>query len=77
MLYLNPDGTKVLQTFDIIKVLTLIAILFVTHWFMRNTSVKEVSRKVSPTILAIVWAVMFFFIAIAQGSGEQFIYFQF
>ena len=44
---------------------------------MRNTSVREVSKKVSPTILAIVWAVMFFFIAIAQGSGEQFIYFQF
>ncbi len=77
MFYLNPDGTKILQTFDIIKVLTLIAILFVTHWFMRNTSVKEVSKKISPTILAVTWAVMFFLIAISQGSGEQFIYFQF
>jgi alginate O-acetyltransferase complex protein AlgI len=77
MFYLNPDGTKILQTFDIIKVLTLIAILFVTHWFMRNTSVKEVSTKVSPTVLAITWAAMFFLIAISQGSGEQFIYFQF
>ena len=77
MLFLNPDGTKVLQTFDIIKVLTLIAILFVCHWFMRNTSVKEVSKKISPSILAVLWAIMFFFIVIAQGSGEQFIYFQF
>jgi len=77
MFYLNPDGTKILQTFDIIKVLTLITILFVTHWFMRNSSVKEVSEKISPTILAVTWAVMFFLIAIAQGSGEQFIYFQF
>lgn len=77
MFYLNPDGTKVLQTFDIIKVLTLIAILFVTHWFMRNTSVKEVSKKISPVILAVFWAAMFFLIAISQGSGEQFIYFQF
>ncbi len=77
MLYLNPDGTKVLQTFDIIKVLTLIAVLFICHWFMRNTSVKEVSKKISPSILAVLWAIMFFFIVIAQGSGEQFIYFQF
>jgi len=77
MFYLNSDGTKVLQTFDIIKVLTLIAILFVTHWFMRNTSVKEVSLKTSPVILGIAWSIMFFLIAIAQGSGEQFIYFQF
>ncbi len=77
MFYLNSDGTKVLQTFDIIKVLTLIAILFVTHWFMRNTSVKEVSLKTSPVSLGIAWSIMFFLIAIAQGSGEQFIYFQF
>ncbi len=77
MFFLNPDGTKVLQTFDIIIVLCLITILFVTHWFMRNTSVKEVSKKLSPSILAVFWAIMFFLIAISQGSGEQFIYFQF
>ena len=77
MFYLNPDGTKILQTFDIIKVLTLISVLFITHWFMRNTSVKEVSLKISPIILGIIWSIMFFLIAIAQGSGEQFIYFQF
>ena len=77
MIYLNPDGTKVIQTFDIIKVLTLISILFVTHWFMRNTSVKEVSLKTSPVLLGIAWSIMVFLIAIAQGSGEQFIYFQF
>ena len=77
MFYLNPDGTKILQTFDIIKVLTLISVLFITHWFMRNTSVKEVSLKISPIILGIIWSIMFFLIAISQGSGEQFIYFQF
>jgi len=77
MFYLNSDGIKVLQTFDIIKVLTLISVLFLTHWFMRNTSVKEVSLKTSPVILGIAWSIMFFLIAIAQGSGEQFIYFQF
>jgi alginate O-acetyltransferase complex protein AlgI len=38
---------------------------------------KEVSKKTSPWILGVAWSVMLFLIAIAQGSGEQFIYFQF
>jgi alginate O-acetyltransferase complex protein AlgI len=77
MFYLNPDGEKILQLFDIVKVLILVTLLFLCHWFMRNTSVKEVSKKISPIVLALVWTVMFVLIAIAQGSGEQFIYFQF
>ena len=77
MLFMNPDGTKILHDFDIIKVLILTSILFICHWIMRNTSMKEVSQKISPLVLGIVWAIMLFLIAIAQGSGEQFIYFQF
>lgn len=77
MFFLNPEGSKILSNFDIIKVLTLIAALFLTHWFMRNTSVKEVAAKTSPVVLGLGWAIMIFLIAIAQGTGEQFIYFQF
>ena len=77
MFFLNPDGQKVLPGFDIIKVLTIVGLLFLCHWFMRNTNVKEVASKMSPISLGIVWAVMLFLITIAQGSGEQFIYFQF
>lgn len=77
MLFLTADGKKILGSFDIIKVFTVIAILFVCHWIMRNTSMKEVSLKISPWVLGVVWAVLFFLIVIAQGSGEQFIYFQF
>ena len=77
MFYLNPDGENVLMTFDILKVGLIIGALFLCHWFMRNTSVEEVSKKVSPTALGVVWAVMFILIIMAQGSGEQFIYFQF
>jgi len=77
MFFFNPDGAKILQTFDIIKVGVIISLLFITHWFMRNTSVKDVSKKMSPISLAIVWTIMISLIVIAQGSGEQFIYFQF
>jgi len=70
MLFLNPDGEKVVNGFDILKVFTVISILFICHWFMRNTSVKKVSEKISPALLGIFWAVMLFLIAVAQGSGE-------
>ncbi|WP_338409577.1 MBOAT family O-acyltransferase [uncultured Flavobacterium sp.] len=77
MFYFNQDGEKVVDSFDILKVGIIISILFLSHWFMRNTSVKAVSKKMSSIALAVVWAVMLFLIAIAQGSGEQFLYFQF
>ncbi len=77
MLYMQTAGEKILPTFDIIKTAIVIAVLFLCHWVMRNTSMKEVSLKTSPWVLGMVWAVLFCLIAIAQGSGEQFIYFQF
>lgn len=77
MLFMNSEGEKILYAFDIIKVFSVITILFICHWVMRNTSMKEVSLKTPTWILGIAWAVMFFLIVISQGSGEQFIYFQF
>jgi len=77
MFFMNEGGEKVLQTFDIIKVLTVICMLFICHWIMRNTSMKEVSVKTSPWLLGTIWAIVILLIAVAQGSGEQFIYFQF
>jgi alginate O-acetyltransferase complex protein AlgI len=77
MFFLNEEGEKIIESFDIIKVFSLITILFICHWLMRNTSMKEVSQKISPFVLGVVWAMMIFLIVIAQGSSEQFIYFQF
>ena len=77
MFFLNEDGDKIIETFDVLKVLVLIALLFICHWLMRNTSMKAVSNKISPIVLGIIWAILFFFIVIAQGNSEQFIYFQF
>ena len=77
MLLFNGDGEKILEQFDILKVMVVVGILFLCHWFMRNTSMKEVSLKIPSWVLGIFWAIMFFLIVISQGSGEQFIYFQF
>jgi alginate O-acetyltransferase complex protein AlgI len=77
MFFLNPEGEKVLQYMDIIKVFSVISLLFLAHWFMRNTSVRAVADKTSWWVLSLIWAAMFILLAIAQGSSEQFIYFQF
>lgn len=77
MLFMNGDGEKILQDFDILKIFIVTTLLFICHWRMRNTSMEEVSKKTSPLVLGVAWAIMFFLIAIAQGSAEQFIYFQF
>jgi alginate O-acetyltransferase complex protein AlgI len=77
MLFMNSEGEKIIETFDVVKVLSLVSILFICHWLMRNTSMKDVSLKVHPWVLGIIWAVMLFLIIISQGSSEQFIYFQF
>lgn len=77
MFFFNGRGEKVVDLFDIYKVMILISILFLCHWFMRNTSMKAVSQKIPSWALGVIWAVLFFLIVISQGSGEQFIYFQF
>lgn len=77
MFFLHPDGEKLLQYQDIIKIFAIITGLFLCHWFMRNTSVQQVADKTPKWLLSILWAAMIVLLAVAQGSSEQFIYFQF
>lgn len=77
MFFIQSDGKQVLQYIQIGMVLTIIPVLFIVHWMMRNTSVRDVAAKTPAWIVATVWAIMTIAIVIAQGTGEQFIYFQF
>jgi len=77
MFFMQAEGEAIVGTFHIIKVFVLIAITFLCHWFMRNSSLKEKGSKMSPVALGLIWGIMFFLICISQGTGEQFIYFQF
>jgi alginate O-acetyltransferase complex protein AlgI len=77
MFFLHPDGEKILQYQDIIKIFAIITGLFLCHWFMRNTSVQQVADKTPKWMLSVLWAAMIVLLAVAQGSSEQFIYFQF
>lgn len=77
MFFLNNGGEKVLQQLDILKTFIVITILFLVHWMMRDTSVKDVAAKTKWWVVGVCWAVMLFLLIISQASGEQFIYFQF
>jgi alginate O-acetyltransferase complex protein AlgI len=71
------DGARVLHTLDIIIVSLIIVGMLLVHWFMRNTTVKDVLQKTDWKIIGIGWAIMLFLLIISQGSGDSFIYFQF
>ena len=77
MFFLHGDGHMVLEWIDIAKVGIVAAVLFLTHWFMRNTSVRDLAHQLPWWMLGFAWAFMLILLIIAQGSGEQFIYFQF
>jgi len=77
MFYVHTEGEKILGNFDIIKVCAVIGVMFLCHWYMRNSSLKDFARKLPAWLFGIFWATLFFLIVIAQGHGEQFIYFQF
>ena len=77
MFFINQGGDKVLQQLDINIIFIITAALFFTHWFMRNTSLKAIVAKMPWWVAGVAWAIMVFFITIAQSGGDQFIYFQF
>jgi len=77
MLFIHSDGIMILEYFDLLKVFILVGALFLTHFYMRHHTVKMVSENVPNWIFSTFWAIMIFLLVIAQGSGEQFIYFQF
>ncbi|MCO5725829.1 MBOAT family O-acyltransferase [Robiginitalea marina] len=77
MLWLRTGGEKTLELATIVQVLVVVTAMFLCHWVMRDRSMKEVAAKTSPWVLGLAWGVMLFLIFLSQGSGEQFIYFQF
>lgn len=77
MFVLAGEGKMVLQHIDLYKIFILIALLFLTHWMMRDTSVRDVATRTPWWLVAAGWAVMMFLVIISQSNGDQFIYFQF
>lgn len=70
-------GIALLPTIDMIKVSTVVTLMVIAHWFMRNTSVLEVSKKLKWWTVSIVWSFLIVSLIISQKSSDSFIYFQF
>lgn len=73
----SNDGIAILSTINILKVSVVIILMVATHWFMRNTTVLEVTQKIKWWIVGIIWAVMLILLVLSQESSSSFIYFQF
>lgn len=70
-------GAAVLPTLDMIKVSVVVTLMVATHWFMRDTTVLEVAKKMKWWLVGIIWAVMLILLVLSQESSSSFIYFQF
>jgi D-alanyl-lipoteichoic acid acyltransferase DltB (MBOAT superfamily) len=77
MLGFAPGGEAILPVTRIVIVSVVIAGMLITQWLMRARTIESVVARTPAFLLASVWGAMLFTIAISQGSGEAFIYFQF
>lgn len=77
MFFLFPEGSKVLEWEEVIKVLGFSLLLFLSHYYMRHHTVRSLTASIPVWLFGVIWGVMIFIILLAQGAGEQFIYFQF
>jgi D-alanyl-lipoteichoic acid acyltransferase DltB (MBOAT superfamily) len=73
----TPQGVAILPTIDMIKVTTVVALMVLVHWFMRNTNVMQVAKSMKWWSVAVVWSLMIIALIISQKSADSFIYFQF
>lgn len=70
-------GVALLPTIDMIKVAVVVTCMVIAHWFMRNTSVLEVTKRMKWWMVSIVWSFFIISLIISQKSSDSFIYFQF
>ncbi|SDD45051.1 D-alanyl-lipoteichoic acid acyltransferase DltB, MBOAT superfamily [Dyadobacter soli] len=71
------QGPKMLSTPDMLKVAIVTICLLVTHWNMRERSVKGLFQSLPWWFSGTMWAVMLILIVLTQKSTGSFIYFQF
>jgi alginate O-acetyltransferase complex protein AlgI len=77
MLGLARDAEAVLPTIYMIKTAVIVAGIVIVHWLMRKRSVEQVVAGTPWWITGLVTGAMLLAVAVTQGSGQAFIYFQF
>jgi alginate O-acetyltransferase complex protein AlgI len=77
MLLVETGGFKAISGADATIVSVVIAAMLAVHWSMRERTLEDVVARTPWWLVASVWAVMLAAIAMTQGGGDAFIYFQF
>lgn len=70
-------GIAILPTIDMIKVTVVVTCMVIAHWFMRNTSVLEVTKRMKWWMVSLIWSFFIISLIVSQKSSDSFIYFQF
>jgi alginate O-acetyltransferase complex protein AlgI len=73
----NGGAKPIMGTQLLVPALVIVAGLVAAHWRMRERTLESAIAATSPWLLGALWGLMLFAIAIAQGAGNAFIYFQF
>jgi D-alanyl-lipoteichoic acid acyltransferase DltB (MBOAT superfamily) len=72
-----PNAPKFVSTLDVYKIAIVTVGLLATHWFMRNSSLSELGKKMKWWQIGFAWAAMLIIVILTQKSSGSFIYFQF
>ncbi len=71
------DGAQLLAGTQIFQVVSVMLGLIAVHWWMADKGLEELASRLPAPVLAVIWGLMLFGIAVAQGGSHAFIYFQF
>jgi D-alanyl-lipoteichoic acid acyltransferase DltB (MBOAT superfamily) len=77
MLLLDTSGKPTLSTWSVFSTGVVVVAMLITHWRMRDSMLHEAVSRWPAAVVGAAWGAMLFLIAITQGGGNAFIYFQF
>ena len=72
-----PQGATMLSSHDLLKVYTVMAVLVLLHWRMRDTDLVTALQRIPWWATALLWTAMSVMLLLSQQTGDSFIYFQF
>ena len=75
--FVAEDAATPLPTLYIIQVVSVITLILLAHWKMRDTTLEATVQKIPRWLLTTMLVFMVFTVIITQGAGDAFIYFQF
>jgi alginate O-acetyltransferase complex protein AlgI len=77
MLWLDPGGKPLLDTWPVVATAGTIGAMLVVHWTMRSRELHAEVQRLPAWLVGLGWGAMAFLIAITQSDSDAFIYFQF